>query len=228
MQLPSHQPFPKKLRRPLAIVAISIIAITLLVIVFYFVSQPYVQSQLGPVNDHLSGRVVYKVPVKLTQDNTLVAPLFGGSESSDVVKRASVWSWRETEAKDTPDNILFAMGYSYVLARGAIPSDRESVIAQLKQSSQASIVSRVQTIADCKNTPAIKLYDFSPAGAKGFYYDYSCTNRHDRKLHGLVGFLLVDNSSELHLLMMLGRENTWNANRSRIATMLSGITIKKE
>lgn len=227
MRLPSHQSLPRKLRRPLAIVAISIAAITLLVIVFYFLTRPYVESQLGPMEDRSSGRLVFKVPTKLTQDDALIPRLFGGSENSDTVARASVWSWRGTEAKDTLDNVLFSMGYSYVVARGTIPSDRASVIAQLKQSSQASIISRIQTITGCKDTPAVKLYNLNPDGAKGFYYDYSCMGDHENKLHGLVGFLLVDDSNELHIIMMLGRDTIWQANQSRIATILGDIVVKK-
>ena len=228
MQLPSYQSFPKKLRRPLAIAGISLIAITVLVVVFYFLAQPYVQSQLGPVEDRSSGRVTFKVPAKLVQDDTLISRLFGGSENSDTVERASVWSWRETEAKDTLDNLLFSMGYSYVVAQGSIPSDRASVIAQLKQSSQATVISRIQTITGCRDTTAVKLYDLSPAGAKGFYYDYSCVDDRENKLHGLVGFLLVDNSNELHLVMMLGRDGIWQNNQSRIATILNGIGVKRQ
>ncbi|MNH50411.1 hypothetical protein D3C73_20250 [compost metagenome] len=225
MRLPSYQSFPKKLRRPLAILGISLVAITVLVIIFYFLAQPYIQSQLGATEDRLSGRLTFKVPTKLSQDDALIPRLFGGSENNDTVERASVWSWRESEAKDTLDNVLFSMGYSYVIAKGSIPSDRASVVAQLKQSSQASIISRIQTITGCRNSPAVKLYDFSPAGAKGFYYDYSCTDDRDNKLHGLVSFMLVDESNELHLIMMLGREDIWQANRSRITTILSGTSI---
>lgn len=227
MQLPNYQSSPRKLRRPLAIAALSIIAITILVVVFYFLAQPYVQSQLGPVGDRASGRVIFKVPEKLTQDDALIPRLFGGSENSDTVERASVWSWRETGARDTIDNVLFSMGYSYVIARGTIPSDRTSVVTQLKQSSQTSIISRIQTVTGCRNTPAVKLYNLSPTGAKGFYYDYSCTDDSGSKLHGLIGFLLVDDSDELHLVMMLGRDTIWQANQSRIATILSGIAVKK-
>ena len=216
MQLPSYQSFPRKLRRPLAIAGISLIAITVLVVVFYFLAQPYVQSQLGPVEDRSSGRVTFKVPAKLVQDDTLISRLFGGSENSDTVERASVWSWRETEAKDTLDNLLFSMGYSYVVAQGSIPSDRASVIAQLKQSSQATVISRIQTITGCRDTPAVKLYD------------YSCVDDRENKLHGLVGFLLVDNSNELHLVMMLGRDGIWQNNQSRIATILNGIGVKRQ
>lgn len=228
MQLPSYQSFPKKLRRPLAIVGISLATITILVVVFYFLTRPYVEAQLGPVEDRSSGRVVFKVPAKLTQDDALISRLFGGSENSDTVERASVWSWRETEAKDSLDNLLFSMGYSYVVARGSIPSDRTSVIAQLKQSSQASVISRIQTITGCKNAPAVKLYELRPTGAKGFYYDYSCVDDHQNKLHGLIGFLLVDDSNELHLVAMLGRDDIWQANQSRIATMLNGIGVTKQ
>jgi hypothetical protein len=114
------------------------------------------------------------------------------------------------------------------VARGSIPSDRASVIAQLKQSSQASVISRIQTITGCGGTPAVKLYELNPAGAKGFYYDYSCVDDHQNKLHGLIGFLLVDDSNELHLVMMLGRDAIWQANQSRIATILSGIGITKQ
>lgn len=228
MQLPSYQSSPKKLRRSLTIGAISIVAIALLVIVFYFFAQPYIQAQLGPTADRSSGKMIFKVPTKLTKDDALIARLFGGAESSGMITRASAWSWRETDATDVQiDNLLFSMGYSYVVARGAIPSDRTSVIAQLKQSSQASIVSRVQTIGGCKDSPGVKLYDFSPAGAKGFYYDYTCTDHRDKKLHGLVGFLLVDDSNELHILAMLGRDDIWQANRSRITTMLSDSRVAK-
>ncbi len=228
MQLPSYQSFPRKLRRPLAIIAISIIAITVLVVALYFLTKPYVESQLGPVEERSSGRVAFKVPAKLTQDDGLIPRLFGGSENNDTIARASVWSWRETEAKDTLENVLFSMGYSYVVAKGTIPSDRASVVAQLKQSSQASIISRIQTITGCRDTPAVKLYDLRQAGGKGFYYDYSCVDDQGVKLHGLIGFLLVDESNELHLIMMLGRDDIWQANRSRIATLLSGITVRKQ
>jgi hypothetical protein len=228
MQLPSYQSFPKKLRRPLAITGISLVAITVLVVVFYFFTRPYVEAQLGPVEDRSSGRMIFKVPTKLAQDDALIPRLFGGSENSDTVERASVWSWRETDAKDTLDNLLFSMGYSYVVARGSIPSDRASVIAQLKQSSQSSVISRIQTVTGCSDTPAVKLYELNPAGAKGFYYDYSCVDDRQNKLHGLIGFLLVDDSNELHLVMMLGREDIWQANQSRIATMLNGLDVKKQ
>ncbi|MFZ2836116.1 MAG: hypothetical protein WAZ21_02255 [Candidatus Saccharimonadales bacterium] len=227
MQLPSHPSLPKRLRRPLAIGAISIVAITLLVVVFYFIAQPYVASQLGSVEDRRSGRLVYKVPSRLADDRSLIPRLFGGTESSDMVARAATWSWRETGATDTIDNLLFSMGYSYVEARGAIPSDRTSVITQLKQSSQASIVSRIQTITGCRDSPGVTLSDFSPAGTKGFSYDYSCTDRRGAKLHGTASFLLVDDSNELHLLIMLGREDIWQNNRSRITTMMNEIKVAK-
>ena len=227
MQLTGHPSRLKKLRKPLLIAAGSIVAITVLVIIFYFIAQPYIKLQLGPTTDKTSSKIIYKIPSRLEQDKVVAARMFGATSGKEAESHTTAWSWRDQTRTDVSDGLLFATGYSYVNATGGLPPDRAGVISQLKQSSQLSIANKVKTLADCKETPTIKVYDFNPVGARGFYYDYACTDMREHKVHGLVGFILVDDSTELHLFTILASEDIWQANRSRITTMLGDIRVQK-
>lgn len=228
MRLTGHPSRLKRLRKPLLITAGSIVAITVLVVVFYFIAQPYIKLQLGSTTDKVSSKVVYKVPSRLEEDEAVAVRMFGAAAGGgQATSHTAAWSWRDQSRTDVSDGLLFAMGYSYVNATGELPPDRPAVVSRLKQSSQLSIASKVQALADCKETATIKVYDFNPVGARGFYYDYACTDVRDHKIHGLIGFILVDNSTELHLFTMLASDDIWQANRSRITTMLGDITVQK-
>lgn len=227
MQITGHPSRLKKFRKPLLIAAGSIVAITVLVIIFYFIAQPYIKLQLGPTMDKASSKIIYKVPSKLEEDKAVAARMFGAANSKGTESHTAAWSWRDQARTDVSDGLLFAMGYSYVNATGGLPPDRAGVISQLKQSSQLSIANKVQTLADCKETATIKVYELNPIGTRGFYYDYACTDVRDHKVHGLIGFILVDDSTELHLFTILASEDIWQANRSRITTMLGDITVQK-